>query len=914
MSPTTLTHELHELLAEEPSELAFRAVCALLDTWPGDATDALRRAGAALASWPDGFRLAPWSWCRPAARGERKPTWQLVRAVQVCSAHLGCEPVLLREVGAECAGGQVACLHLHRFAHLDDDDGAAVLAGQPDRWPGLRQVSGLDCTDESLESFLASDLLPRLRDVELFLPTGPRSAKAVPGFTRTAADLRELRVAFTHDKDVRALLADEYLPRLTGLSLRGGWFTEAVPEHFWQLAGLPLFARLERLLLAEFPQEVLLFLLTRSDLNLQRLEIVTRGYLPNRDERQEFACRLDRDGVRSLARAPTLATLTYLSVQNERVGDDVLGLLDAIPPGTLQTLELVNVGLTDAGIARLARMPQLSALTAINLRENAFTDTGLAALLRSPHLGRLRRLRLGGQVAYSGYYADHNVQAVGDSGAEALASSGLLAALDELTLCSAAVGPRGAAALAAVEAPRLVRLDLSGNPIGPGAAALATARLLPALRELDLSVCGLDDDAIRHLAEAPFRHLRVLELAYNSVGPDGARYLAAAAALCGLWRLNLHDNFIGDEGLIALAGSPYLGRLVELDLEQDVWNYRVAPFGDEAARAVARSLTFARLDALFAVEVDEYTGSRVRPAFSRAGLDALRSSARLRPEARQTIDPDEDDGQRGPAQEAGAGQGGFFLHYTPREIDTNRRAADFRGLPPPDLSMDERQWQEAVDPDWMLAFLGDRVSDRQLRLFACACARRVGALHPDDRLARLIELGERWADGQVDPQECTAALLVAQAAHPYEPTEQTRMSVAGASYAPLRQSAREAAEVASSQAVDATIADTRRRGGRVASVSYTPEHAAQAGLVRCVFGNPHHPVPADPLWLSWNEGTVPAIARAIYEERAFDRLPILADALEEAGCADAEVLTHCRGNAGEHCRGCWVVDLLRGAG
>ena len=64
-------------------------------------------------------------------------------------------------------------------------------------------------------------------------------------------------------------------------------------------------------------------------------------------------------------------------------------------------------------------------------------------------------------------------------------------------------------------------------------------------------------------------------------------------------------------------------------------------------------------------------------------------------------------------------------------------------------------------------------------------------------------------------------------------------------------------------------------------------------------------------WLRWNDGTLVRIAQAIYDNRAFDRLPILADALEDAGCDNADILAHCRG-PGPHVRGCWVVDLLLG--
>ncbi|WP_439623788.1 hypothetical protein [Gemmata sp.] len=79
-------------------------------------------------------------------------------------------------------------------------------------------------------------------------------------------------------------------------------------------------------------------------------------------------------------------------------------------------------------------------------------------------------------------------------------------------------------------------------------------------------------------------------------------------------------------------------------------------------------------------------------------------------------------------------------------------------------------------------------------------------------------------------------------------------------------------------------------------------------LVHEFFGNPFRPVALDPAWCT---STVVALARGIYDERAFDRMPILADALQDAGCDSADVLTHCRG-PGPHARGCWVVDLVLG--
>jgi hypothetical protein len=63
----------------------------------------------------------------------------------------------------------------------------------------------------------------------------------------------------------------------------------------------------------------------------------------------------------------------------------------------------------------------------------------------------------------------------------------------------------------------------------------------------------------------------------------------------------------------------------------------------------------------------------------------------------------------------------------------------------------------------------------------------------------------------------------------------------------------------------------------------------------------------------WRTSNTLDLARTIYEERAFDRLPILADALMDAGCSDATTLSHCR-SAGDHVRGCWVVDLVLSKG
>ena len=78
--------------------------------------------------------------------------------------------------------------------------------------------------------------------------------------------------------------------------------------------------------------------------------------------------------------------------------------------------------------------------------------------------------------------------------------------------------------------------------------------------------------------------------------------------------------------------------------------------------------------------------------------------------------------------------------------------------------------------------------------------------------------------------------------------------------------------------------------------------------LRDIAGNPFRLVTVEP---GWRTHDVLGVAQAVYEDRAFDRMPLLADALMDAGCDDEQVLTHCR-NAGPHVRGCWVVDLVLG--
>jgi hypothetical protein len=194
---------------------------------------------------------------------------------------------------------------------------------------------------------------------------------------------------------------------------------------------------------------------------------------------------------------------------------------------------------------------------------------------------------------------------------------------------------------------------------------------------------------------------------------------------------------------------------------------------------------------------------------------------------------------------------------------------------------EEEEWFGS-DPLSMLWFLRGKVSDRKLRLFACAGCRRIWRLIPDGPCRIAVETCERFVDGHADEDELAAA--AAEAAQVALAAEQALVWGwnAARTAAMAAQGAQEAAERAASMA------------------------AFDVDLVREVMGNPYRCVALDP---AWRTPTVMALARAAYHDRAFDRLPILADALEEAGCTDAEVLAHCRG-PGPHVRGCWALDLV----
>jgi len=214
------------------------------------------------------------------------------------------------------------------------------------------------------------------------------------------------------------------------------------------------------------------------------------------------------------------------------------------------------------------------------------------------------------------------------------------------------------------------------------------------------------------------------------------------------------------------------------------------------------------------------------------------------------------------------------------------------------VDMTEAEWLTCTDPIRMVKAARARMRHRKLRLFAVACCHRIEDLLPDPRSRMAIAAAEQHADGAITEMQLREARVAAGAAHS---DSFDRLGKVGACFEWAAEFA--ADRVAFKAAESASwMTHTARKIGEPTPADYT----FQADIIRDIFGNPFHPVSVDPSCLPRD---VTALALTIYDERAFDRMPELADALEREGCANVDVLEHCRG-PGPHVRGCWVVDML----
>ncbi|MDB5306923.1 MAG: hypothetical protein JWO38_1125 [Gemmataceae bacterium] len=250
--------------------------------------------------------------------------------------------------------------------------------------------------------------------------------------------------------------------------------------------------------------------------------------------------------------------------------------------------------------------------------------------------------------------------------------------------------------------------------------------------------------------------------------------------------------------------------------------------------------------------------------------------------------------------------------------------------------MTEAEWVACPDPMPMLEFLKGKASDRKLRLFAVACCRRGERHFIDPCQSKAVQAVERYADDRSAAKAMTDAehavrrfdaIYFDERAPGHEAAYRTACVVIQATAdRPLerlcsRNSPHWLDDVVwgtASAAGYAAIKAEEGAGRHYDDWDYhvdldraiAAENVILAALFREVFGNPFRPVAADPSWLT---STTVALASGIYRDWAFDRLPVLADSLQDAGCENDGVLVHCR-SEGLHVRGCWVIDLLLGKG
>ncbi len=632
---TAAWKELQSFGQCEPSPLAFRALAALLDTWPDDdQAAAFEYAKQLLNNWPDPCRLAPWSWCKAASRGATQRSWTLARALQLESGHLSKGNVDLVRLAHYVTLEHITELELPFYS---DSQELSLVYHRPETFPCLKRFragdkfndgdvraledSPLWRTLERFEIEPLSDSLWHCKDASRIVPQlGPSSP---------------LRHVTLRSPDLIALWDADHPPQLTSAAVFIRSIDEAQRlasrEELSALSALSIAFRCGSCGLSPF--EPFLGNIIEADeaaantffadARLDRLDELTLiGYPMGYWGREGLGWA----GLEALIASGLLHRLTRLHLQLLPLGDQGVTMLASALGPKLETLELQNVYCLDHGAAALTDSRCLPSLKRLDLSGNRIGATQ-AARLAAVAMPQLRELDLSGPPI-NPYYSAVGQQPVLDEGAAAWSGSDNARRLKKLRLSNCFLSDDGLnAVFQSAQLKSLEVLDLSHSCFTATGVidAVTTSPLWRTLREVALNNCHLDNDAIAALTnvnEAPA--LRALELGYNSIGPRGAGALANWPVLAQVWRLDLHDNIIGDEGLIALARSDHLGLLLELDFEQDCWNSRTFTFNDHAAAALAGSSSLPRLDCMFSGCVDEYHGTAYSPGFTPEGLEAIR--------------------------------------------------------------------------------------------------------------------------------------------------------------------------------------------------------------------------------------------------------------------------------------------------
>jgi hypothetical protein len=214
--------------------------------------------------------------------------------------------------------------------------------------------------------------------------------------------------------------------------------------------------------------------------------------------------------------------------------------------------------------------------------------------------------------------------------------------------------------------------------------------------------------------------------------------------------------------------------------------------------------------------------------------------------------------------------------------------------------MTEAEWLTGTRPLALLGYLIDerqrgRYPDRVFRSLAVAVARRLDPRSLDRRSRKALEVAEKFARGETTSHELERAQ---RGVHEGMPRPDGGMEGFAACCAVA------VTGVNGVAAAWDTVQLIKTVGPLLPSLL-----DALPDLIREVFGNPFHTPTLPAHWRVWNEGTIARLARHAHEQRRFDEMPVLGDALEDAGCVDEQTLAHCR-SATPHVLGCWVLELL----
>jgi hypothetical protein len=239
--------------------------------------------------------------------------------------------------------------------------------------------------------------------------------------------------------------------------------------------------------------------------------------------------------------------------------------------------------------------------------------------------------------------------------------------------------------------------------------------------------------------------------------------------------------------------------------------------------------------------------------------------------------------------------------------------------------MTDWEWLECKDPMPMLAIVRENASVRKSGLLVCAFCRRIQHVCCPDTTTQMIGLLEQMAEGISDGRDLDRYVdLLIEAGSEIRQVQTDGQYALHHLYATLditigliekrRNLSSEPLET-----LEKLVSETAGAALHYLGVAWedheghadalAAEHGEQVTFIRCLCSPLFRTVTLNPAWLTWNGSTVPKISQGIHDEQAFDRMPILADALQDAGCTEQTILDHCR-QPGEHVRGCWVVDLI----